>query len=271
MEVWQAVVIGIVQGFTEFLPISSSAHIVFSEHLLGVTQSGLRFTILVHFGTLLAVCIALWPRLALVVSGTIKGLGSLLRGRSPWADENFRWGVYIIVGSIPAGIIGLMFEDHIDRAFGEPRWAAGFLLLTGVILFITVLAKQTHGNVTLWRAIVIGCAQALAILPGISRSGSTIAAALYLGIERRKAAEFSFLLAMPVILGPAILTIGDLVTASGAESDSSGTLPLVVGTFAALISGVFAIRVLLKFVQQGRLSWFAYYCWVVGGLGLVFF
>lgn len=271
MEVWQAALIGVVQGFTEFLPISSSAHIVFSEHLLGVTESGLRFTILVHFGTLLAVCIALWQRLASVVSGTIGGIGSLFRGRSPWGDENFRWGIYIVVGSIPAGVIGLLFEDHIDRAFSEPRWAAGFLLLTGLVLFVTIFVKQTQGNVTWWRAIIIGCAQALAILPGISRSGSTIAAALYLGVERRKAAEFSFLLAMPVILGPAILTIGNLVTASGAENDPSGILPLIVGTLAALISGVFAIRILLQFVQRGHLSWFAYYCWAVGGLGLVFF
>jgi undecaprenyl-diphosphatase len=270
VEIWQAALVGIVQGLTEFLPISSSAHIMFAERLLGVSEAGLQFTIIVHFGTLLAVCIALWHRLVPVTIATFSGLVSLLRGRSPWNDVNFRWGAYIILGTIPAAVIGLLLEDQIGEAFDHPRWAAAYLAVTGVILFATHFATPLRQDVTLRRAIVIGFAQALAILPGISRSGTTISVGLLLGVDRRKAAEFSFLLAIPIILGPSILTLLDISSAV-TGGDTASIWPLLTGMLCAMGSGILAIKLLLRFVQSGKLLWFAYYCWIVGGLGIMLF
>jgi undecaprenyl-diphosphatase len=266
VEIWQAAIVGVVQGVTEFLPISSSAHIVFSTHLLGVSEGSLRFTIFVHFGTLVAVFAALWYRVGPVMQGTIGGVGMLLRGRSPWSDERFRWGAFIMVGTIPAGVIGLAFKEAIGDAFQDPAAAGGFLIATGAILFTTRFARTGSGDVGAKGAITVGFAQALAILPGISRSGTTIATGMLLGVDRQKAAEFSFLLAIPVILGPSILTIGEVV--AGPTADIA---PLVVGFVAAGLSGYLSIRALFRFVREGRLSWFAYYCWIAGALAIVLF
>ncbi len=266
MEVWQAAIVGLIQGVTEFLPISSSAHIVFSTHLLGVVEGGLRFTIIVHFGTLVAVFAALWYRIAPVVRGTLVGMGEIARGRSPWGEPDFGWGLYVIVGTIPAGVLGLAFEDAIAEAFASPIGASAFLMATGAILFATRFAGSGSRDMRWSSAIVVGFAQALAILPGISRSGTTIAAALLAGTDRRKAVEFSFLLSIPVILGPSLLTIGELAT--GPEVPLA---PLAIGFLAAALAGYVSVRLLVRFVQQGRLSWFAYYCWLVGGLGVVLF
>lgn len=270
MEIWQAAVVGIVQGFTEFLPISSSAHIVFAEQLLGVHDENLRLTIIVHLGTLLAVCVALWYRLSPVISGTLRGFTVIARGGNPWADEDFRWGAYITVGTVPAVVIGLAFRSEIQQLFTSPRWAATFLLVTGVTLFGTRFRAASEGEFTWLRAVIVGCAQAFAILPGISRSGATIASALYLGTERRRAAEFSFLLAIPVILGPSILTIAD-ITSSAPGTASVGVAALAAGLVAAFVSGLFAIRVLLGFVQRGQIHWFAWYCWAAGGAAFMIF
>jgi len=270
VQLWQATVVGIVQGFTEFLPISSSAHIVFAEQLLGVSDENLHLTIIVHLGTLLAVCVALWYRLSPVITGTLRGLILVARGGNPWADEDFRWGTYITIGTVPAVVIGLGFRDEIQQLFTSPRWAAAFLLVTGAVLFGTRFRTAGEGGFTWVRATIVGCAQAFAILPGISRSGATIASALYLGTDRRRSAEFSFLLAIPVILGPALITIAEIASAAP-DAAVIGVGALAAGLVAAFVSGLFAIKVLLGFVQRGQVHWFAWYCWIVGGGAFLIF
>lgn len=268
MELWKGAAVGAVQGFTEFLPISSSAHVVFMEHFLGITTGRLDLTIFVHLGTLVAVFVAMWYRLIPIMRGTVAGFVELTRGRSPWILVDFRWGVYIVVGTIPAAVIGMLFQDAIERAFDDPSIASAMLLVTGGLLFATHFVRGTTRDMGLWSSVAVGLAQAVAILPGISRSGSTIATGLFLKVERQKAAEFSFLLAIPVILGGSILWIYGMQGNPGSPSDLT---PLLVGMVAAAICGYAAIIVLLRFIQRGKLSWFAYYCWAAGILGLLTF
>lgn len=270
MEIWQTAVVGIVQGFTEFLPVSSSAHIVYAERLVGISGLGLQLTIIVHFGSLLAICIALWHRLVPVTLGTISGIGQLLRGQSPWSNVDFRWGMYIIIGTIPAAIIGLSIESTVENAFADPRWPSAFLLFTGTLLFVTRWIPVSNTPLNWWRAILVGFAQALAIFPGVSRSGTTITAGLLLGADRQKAAEFSFLLAIPIILGPSLIEIAS-ISASASAGDSAGVPALFVGMVTSLVASLIAIKWLINFVRRGRLSWFAWYCWTVGVIGLIVF
>ena len=266
MEPWQAAVVGVVQGLTEFLPVSSSGHIVFIERLLGVEDTGLRFTIIVHLGTLVAVVVALWYRVAPVARGTVSGIVGLARGHSSWSDRNFRWGIYVLAGTVPAAVFGLSVEHYVAAAFEDPRTASGALLITGALLFATRFVPANTRDMGWASTVAVGCAQALAIFPGISRSGTTIATGLFMGVERQSAAEFSFLLSIPVILGPSLMTIGSLASVPGSE-----LVNLALGFVVSAVSGYFAIKMLLRFVQQGRLSWFAYYCWLVGILGLAYF
>ena len=267
MDLWKSAVVGLVQGLTEFLPVSSSAHIVFAEQLLGIQGSRLDLAIVVHLGTLIAVFGALWYRLAPVVMGTLGGIGELARRRSPWGSPEFRWGTYIVVGTIPAAVIGYLFESRVEAAFSKPFHASIMLLVTGGILFATRYVRSPGRDMGFVSGIVVGLAQAVAILPGISRSGSTISAALFCKVEREKAAEFSFLLAVPVILGGAVLWFLEFADGSA----SSDGLSLLVGMVVAMVFGFLAIKLLLAFVRRGRLSWFAYYCWAAGLAGLFLF
>ena len=268
MELWKSALVGVVQGLTEFLPVSSSAHIVFAEHFLGITRGRLDLTIFVHLGTLVAVFVAMWYRVVPVARGTVVGLGELVRGRSPWGIGDFRWGLYLVVGTIPAAVFGELYKGRIEETFDDPWFVSAMLLVTGGLLFATRFVRRATGDVGWWSSIAVGCAQALAIFPGISRSGSTIAMGLLMRVERQKAAEFSFLLAIPVILGGSVLWVSEMI---GSGQAQSGLAPLLVGMGAAGICGYLAILVLLRFVQRGRLSWFAYYCWAVGLLGLFHF
>jgi len=267
VEIWKSAVVGLVQGLTEFLPVSSSAHIVFAGKFLGIREGKLDLTIVVHVGTLLAVFAALWYRVAPVVRGTLAGLGDLVRGRSPWHNNDFRWGVYLVVGTVPAAVIGALFEGPIEEAFNDPSFAAAMLIVTGGLLFGTHFVRNATREMGWWSTLAVGFAQALAIFPGISRSGSTIAMGLFCKVDRQKAAEFSFLLAIPVILGGSILWFFEKT----GHPQAVGIASLAVGLIVSAASGYFAIKVLLHFVRQGRLSWFAYYCWAVGLLGLLLF
>lgn len=267
MEPWKTAVVGIVQGLTEFLPVSSSAHIVFAERLLHLNGQGLELTVIVHFGTLVAVVVAMWYRIVPIVQGTLGGVVKLTHGASPWDDEHFRWGAFIVLATIPAAVVGVMFERQVSAAFGDPRMVSGLLLVTGTLLFTTRFAPQPGRDLRWWSALAVGLAQAVAILPGISRSGSTIATGLFCGIDRRKAVEFSFLLSIPIILGPSLLTIGEIV----ARFQAANAVPLAVGCVVSGMTGYVAVRLLIGFVQRRGLTWFAYYCWAVGLVGLLIF
>jgi len=263
MTLLQAIVLGILQGATEFIPVSSSGHLVLVPWLLDWPEPGLAFDAIVHWGSVLAVLAVFWRDLWRLLRA---GLGSL-RTRS-LADPDARIAWWIVIGTIPAAVIGYLFQDFFETLFGTPVAAACFLLLTGVILSVSEWlgprTKEAEGM--RWPdALLVGLAQAAAIAPGISRSGATIAAGLLLGVRRAAAARFSFLLVVPAILGAGVLSLLDLASEGVLSSD----WPLLVGGFvAAAISGYVCIRFLLNYLRQGKLYVFAVYVWLLGAVGI---
>ncbi len=261
MSVLQGIALGLLQGLTEFLPVSSSGHLALAEHFFGVETPGVTFEVLVHFGTALAVLWFFRRRVASIVSAAV---GFLTR-RGYDACEA-RLAFHLIVATIPAAIIGLLFEEVVGRFFSNPVAVSFLLLLTGCMLWLTKwLQEGVRAEGSTRDAILIGIAQAAAILPGISRSGATISAGLALGIDRTKAAEFAFLLSIPVILGATVMSIGDAITMRGELGAAAAA-----GTGAAFLSALPAIAILMKVVTIGRLHRFAYYCWAAGALGIIF-
>lgn len=258
------------QGLTEFLPISSSGHLVLVEHLLGVIPSeDITFEVFVHFGTLLSVVVVMRKEIVAIFRSLAKALyGGLLSRKFYAENEEFRLALALAIASIPAATIGLLFEDAIASAFTDPKMVSVMLVLTGLILFLTRLAKPVEGKkVGILTSIAVGLAQAIAIVPGISRSGATISMAMYLRVSPMNAARFSFLLSIPVIGGATLLKTKDLLLSGfGAES----FLHIAIGTVMAFLSGYVAIKVLLSIVQQGKFSIFAFYCLIVGSLGIMF-
>jgi undecaprenyl-diphosphatase len=268
----EAIVLGVVQGLTEFLPVSSSGHLVLGGHLLGLKEPQLFFDILVHVATLLATCLfyrrALWSMVSegfggcrALASGT--PLGETLR-----SHPYFRFGLMVVAGSVPTAVIGLVFKDALEQLFHEPRQAAGMLLVTAAILMVTRFRSggdQGLGSMALVTALVIGVAQGMAIVPGISRSGTTIACALVLGVEREHAARFSFLLAIPAILGAMLLKLGEMTTLVGLDWVSLGG-----GFVAAAVTGFVALKLLIPVVNRGAFHYFAIYLIPAGVVGLLF-
>ena len=270
MTVIQAVLLGILQGLTEFLPVSSSGHLVLAKALLHIdTGNDISFEVFVHFGTLLSVLVVFKDD---ILRMSLVGLDAVIHpmniSKMYQRSEMFRLLIYIIVGCIPAGIIGVLFNDYIEEFFSDPKLVADMLLITGLILFITRFVKASrNGQVTLKSSIGIGVAQAVAIMPGISRAGSTISAGLMMGVAQENAARFSFLMAVPVIFGATLLKVRHMLTnpPSGEQM-----LTLGVGTVVAFISGVVALKILLGVLRKGRFSLFSYYCFTIGILGLIF-
>jgi undecaprenyl-diphosphatase len=267
----QALCLGIAQGITEFLPISSSGHLVLGKAILGVHTEGVAYEVFVHFGTFLAVLTIFWGD----VWNIIKAWGGALAHPSPheWSsryrdDLFFRLGVLICLATIPAGVVGVLFEKEIEAAFSSPFVVCLALIVTGAFLLGTRWARSQGTRFGILRAFVIGAAQAVAILPGISRSGATISAALYVGVERGEAARFSFLLALPIIFGATVLE-GMKLIHTGIPSQQGMTF--VVGAIAAYCSGALALKWLLGVIRRGRLDRFAYYCFAVGIIGLIWF
>jgi undecaprenyl-diphosphatase len=267
----QALWLGVLQGVTEFLPISSSGHLVLGKAILGVHTAGVAYEVFVHFGTFLAILTIFWGD----VWNTLKAVGRALRHPSPgtWhesyrKDPFFRLAVLICLGTIPILVVGLLFEQEIEAAFSSPLFVSLALIVTGTFLLGTRWIKPHDTRFGMVRAFVIGVAQAFAILPGISRSGSTIAAAMYSGVERSEAARFSFLLVLPAILGATILEGSELLQTG---LPSQGALTFLVGTLAAYCSGAIALKWLLGVIRRGRLDRFAYYCYAVGLFGLIWF
>jgi len=267
----QALWLGVLQGVTEFLPISSSGHLVLGKAILGVHTAGVAYEVFVHFGTFLAILTIFWGD----VWNTLKAVGRALRHPSPgtWhesyrKDPFFRLAILICLGTIPILVVGLLFEQEIEAAFSSPLFVSLALIVTGTFLLGTRWIKPHDTRFGMVRAFVIGVAQAFAILPGISRSGSTIAAAMYSGVERSEAARFSFLLVLPAILGATVLKGAELLQ-TGLPSQEA--LTLLVGTLAAYGSGAIALKWLLGVIRRGRLDRFAYYCYAIGLVGLIWF
>lgn len=256
MTYFDAVLLGIIQGLTEFLPISSSGHLVLTQELLGVNQPGLTFELLVHFGTLLSVLIYFRRPIIRLVQALYR----------PDMKEERRILLYLVIGTIPAGLVGVLLEDYFERAFASPLFTAFMLIVTGCILFSTRLARGEGSTVGLKSAVVMGIGQAFAILPGISRSGSTIAAGILSGVKPDKAAEFSFLLAIPAIAGALVLEFDSLISL-----DSALLGQYLAGTLASFVFGLAAVYVVLATIRRGKFEYFAYYCFAAGVVGVYIF
>jgi undecaprenyl-diphosphatase len=271
MEIVKSLILGIVQGLTEFLPVSSSGHLVLGKYLLGLQEQGIEFEVFLHFGTLLAVLTVFSKDiLNLIKTFFVFFTPGFHKEGLPaqYAKKvDFRLLIFILAASVPAGLIGIAFEDKIEAIFGDPHSTSILLIVTSLILFLTYFAKKASHPLTFKNTFLIGIAQAVAILPGISRSGSTICTGLYQGVESTQAARFSFLLAVPVILGATLIKALDII-----KIGISGHmfLFLAVGMFAAYISGLLAIQSMLAIVKRGKLYYFAPYCLILGILGLLF-
>lgn len=269
MSVYQALLLGIVQGLTEFLPISSSGHLVLGQEVLGVEEPQVLFDVMLHVGTLAAVVLAYRRDLATLARSFVSALasGGLLRRpvETVRASADLELLSLLIVGSIPTALIGLLFQEQLEAAFASPRLVAGMLIVTGSMLHLPRLtAGRPRGAVGWWQAPLIGLIQGLAIIPGISRSGSTISIGMLAGVRPADAARFSFLLSIPAILGAAILKL--------LETDGP-TPPLSVlaaGMAASFLVGYLALRALLAVLRRGRLDLFSYYCFALG-LGFLAF
>lgn len=251
MSLLHALVLGVVQGLTEFLPVSSSGHLVLAESLLGLDLPGVVFEVTVHVATLSAVLWVYRRRVADLATG-------LLRGER----ESVRYVLLLALASVPAGIAGVAGRDFFERTFDRPVVAATALLVTGGLVWSVKRAAEAarEPRPGPGGALAIGVAQAVAILPGISRSGATVAAGTWMGVEVVRMAEFSFLLSVPAIGGAALLQAGEVAAASAAL----GVPTLVVGFAAALVSGVAAIRIFVRMLETRTFHRFAYYCWAVG-------
>ena len=265
MDIIQGIIIGIVQGLTEFLPVSSSAHLVFIQNILGV-QSSLAFDTFLHLGSLLAVLWFFRADIIKMILSWISSLSDIIHGRFRegfYDDPYKRLAWYVIIATIPVGLAGVFFEDSVDALFSGALYVpAFFLFVTGTILYLS--QRMTSGsinfrNITGKHALFMGLGQACAILPGLSRSGTTIAAGLVAGLDKEFAAKFSFILSIPAILGAFILQVKDIGSAMDANF-----LPVFLGFVAAFISGYIAIKWMLDLIQKRNLDIFAYYCWIVG-------
>jgi len=232
------IILAIIQGLTEFLPVSSSGHLALAGMVLNVPEGDITFEIVLHLGTLMAVLAVYGRDLMELVAGVIKG-----------EKESLVLAGLLLIGSIPAGVVGYLLADSIESIFSSPLIVSVMLLVTGTVLFGT--------------SFIIGVSQALALMPGISRSGFTISTGLLSGIRREKAARFSFLLSVPAIAGAAILKLGDTV------SGGIDTLMLITGFLISALTGYLALRILLRFLKAGKFSIFAWYCWLLGITGLI--
>jgi undecaprenyl-diphosphatase len=257
MGIIDAIILGIIQGLTEFLPVSSSGHLEIAKELLNVSEQNqnLLMTIVLHAATALSTIVIFRKDIVQIIAGLFQ---------FKW-NEEAQFSIKIILSMIPAAVVGLFFEDEIESLFGGQIILVGsMLLLTGLLLFLADKAVKTDKKVSIFNAVLIGIAQAIAILPGISRSGATISTSVLLGVDREKAARFSFLMVVPLILGKMTKDIlsGDL------NSDSLNLPPLFFGFIAAFITGLLACKWMIRLVKKSQLKYFAYYCLVIGILSI---
>lgn len=260
----QAFILGLVQGLTEYLPVSSSGHLTIGQEILGITsEENLTFDVAVHVATVLSTLVILWKEVVWLLNGVLK---------FKWNDE-MRYAACILVSMIPVGIVGVFFKDYIEEIFGSGLLIVGIcLLVTASLLAFSYYYKpQQKENISMRDAFIIGLAQAVAVLPGLSRSGSTIATGLLLGNNKAKLAQFSFLMVIPPILGEALLDVMKAIKhgADAVVGDISMSA-LAVGFIAAFISGCAACQWMVNIVKKGKLIYFAYYCVAIGLLAIVY-
>lgn len=259
MNSLEAIVLGIIQGLTEFLPVSSSGHLELAKAILGDTslpEESLTFTVVLHFATALSTMVIFRKEVLQIIKGLFQ---------FKWNDE-FIFSLKIVLSMIPAVIIGLLFEEQLESLFGgDIAFVGAMLIVTAILLVFADRAKNTDKQVSYLNAIIIGVSQAIAMLPGISRSGATISTTVLLGVDRTKAARFSFLMVVPLIFGAIAkdLLSGDI------NFQSSEIVPISLGFIAAFISGMLACKWMISLVQKSKLTYFSIYCAIVGVIAIV--
>lgn len=260
MTLIEAILLGLVQGLTEFLPVSSSGHIEIGSAFLDVKGgNNLLFSVIVHGATALSTVVIfrkfIWT--------TFKDALS-----TSW-NESHQFVIKILISMIPVGIVGIFFKDAAEEFFGGHLTLVSLMLIiTGLLLTFSYFARPKEGEISYFKSFIIGIAQAIAVLPGISRSGATISTALMLGVDKRKATAFSFLMVLPPILGATLLEVLELVENTD-QYEIISIEPLVAGFIAAFLAGLFACNWMIKIVQKGKLIYFAVYCYIVGGIVLL--
>jgi len=259
MDWIEALILGVVQGLTEFLPISSSGHIELGKYLLDVeAKRDLTFTVLVHGATVLSIIFVFY-----------KDIADLFRGlfKKDFGQEKI-YILKLLLSMVPVGIVGLFFEQQIEQFFfGNIKMVGIMLIVTSVFLLLTLFAKKKHDDISAFHALIIGIAQAIAVLPGISRSGITVASGLLLGNDRVKMARFSFLMVLLPIAGANFIKISGLSKMQ--ETGQTDLFPLIIGFLAALISGIVACRWMIKIIRNGKLAYFAIYCFLAGSIAII--
>lgn len=260
MSVLESIILGVIQGLTEFLPVSSSGHLELAKAILGdtsVPEESLTFTVVLHFATALSTLVIFRKEVFEIGKGLFQ---------FKWNDE-FKFSVKIIISMIPAVIVGLLFEEELEAFFGgKILFVGAMLLVTAVLLLLADKAKNTNKSVSFLNSLIIGISQAIAMLPGISRSGATISTSVLLGIDRTKAARFSFLMVVPLIFGK----IGKDVLSGDLNFQSSEMMSISIGFVAAFVSGLLACQWMIALVKKSKLTYFSIYCAVVGVIAIAY-
>ena len=262
MDWLQALVLGLLQGLTEYLPVSSSGHLAIGSYLFGLeSDENLAFTVAVHIATVLSTLVVLWKEIDWILKGLFK-----------WQmNDETKYFINIVISMIPVGIVGVFFKEQVEQVFGSGLLIVGcMLLVTALLLVFSYYARpRQRENISPWHAFLIGISQAIAVLPGLSRSGTTIATGLLLGNKKSALAQFSFLMVIPPILGEALL---DVIKGLKGEAAFGGidALPLIVGFVAAFVSGCIACKWMINIVKKGKLVWFGVYCAIAGTATIVF-
>lgn len=262
MQLFKAIILGLIQGLTEFLPVSSSGHLVLAGHFMNFQKPSISFEVFLHFGSLLAVLIYFRKDIWKLIDSLLH-----FQNNEPKHKDNRKVILYLILATLATSVIALSFEDFFEAAFSSIYLAASMLIVTGIILFISDKfnsQKFTMPQIGWLRSIIIGFGQSLAILPGISRSGTTIAVGIFGGLKRADAARFSFLLSIPAILGANIMKIAEL-----SQLPKEFIFSYVGGAIAAFFSGYLVISWLLKLVKNSKLKFFSYYCWLIAAVSIV--
>ena len=262
MEWFEALILGIIQGLTEYLPVSSSGHLAIGQALFGMNDGAdnLMFTVVVHVATILSTIVVLWSEIDWILKGLFKFK----------LNDETKYVLNIIVSMIPVGVVGLLFKDQVEEIFGSGLLVVGCcLLITAALLTFSYYAKpRQKEHISMKDAFIIGLAQAVAVLPGVSRSGSTIATGLMLGNNKKSLAQFSFLMVIPPILGEALLDIMKMVKGENVMGGID-TLPVIVGFVAAFLAGCVACKWMINIVKRGKLIYFGIYCAIVGVVTII--
>ncbi|WP_090767861.1 undecaprenyl-diphosphate phosphatase [Bacillus sp. OK048] len=261
IELLKYLILGLVQGITEPIPVSSSGHLVLFEHFFGLEISGLSFEVLVNFASLLAVLFIYRSDLMQLAKNSVSYL--VVSDKTESMKKDFYFVLYLIIGTIPAGIIGVLFQDQIASTFKGIRVIGYTLILTGIALWLirNLKGSKGDGELTLKDSIIIGLSQAVALIPGVSRSGATIVSSMALGIKRETALKFSFFLYIPVSVGGMILSLSDLIHDPGI---GQLFLPYTIAFMASLVASYFSLKWFINIMKKGKLGYFSIYCFVVG-------